>query len=324
MNNIAEHQKDLDLIDLVQMFIKNKRMITSITIILTLICLGLVYFVVSNNKGNIQRNSTINILVEDDAGYDSKILLEDLNNRISSAINYEKWRNKNQDLSKFLSQKSASTLLVISKTQTINFNYSSEQNLDAKISYISYTTEIVLKQILFDFSKQIKEIKKKNIDEINEEKRRALKSINHYKNKILELNYDIEVAKFKSSFFAKYNTNIAELDGNIFLSLMNNESNLLKNKNEIALFKNKIDEVKYQLETLIKEKESKLEIEIKDQKTQLQGKIISIGQVTSNEELVLSNKDFLYLLVPLTAVLSLIFLLVFCFFREEYNKSLTK
>ena len=73
MNNIQEYHKDLDLLDLIQMFIKNKRMIISITIILTLMCLGLVYFLDVNNKGSINRSSTINILVEDDIVYDSKI-----------------------------------------------------------------------------------------------------------------------------------------------------------------------------------------------------------------------------------------------------------
>lgn len=341
MNNAKEYHKDLDLLDLIQMFIKNKRMIISITIILTLICLGLVYFLDINNKGSILRSSTINILVEDDGIYDSITLLEDLNNRITSAINYEKWRNKNPDLSKFLSQSSASTLLVINKTQTINFNYSSQQNLNAKISYVSYTTGIVLKKILLkqenkiqkyqvNLSKRIEEIKKKSNKDIKYFKEISLNKISNYENTILELAHEIEVAKFKSDFFSKYNSKIDEMDEDIFLSLMNNESILLVNKNEMSLIKNMIADEKTRLENFIKDEKIRLQNDIDLEKKNfilvdvIHPQIISIGQVTSNESLVVNNRDFLYLLVPLISVLSFIFLLVFCFFKEEYNKSLIK
>jgi hypothetical protein len=318
MSNIEEYHKDLDLLDLIQMFIKNKKMIVSVTAILTLIAFGLVYYLNISNKGSVHRNSNVNILVEDDSDYDSEILLDDLNNRISSAINYEKWRNQNKDLSKYLNQDAASSLLVSKKTQTINFNYSSQQNLDARISYVSYTTKIVLKKIISLQEKDIRDMEKNSLDEIKYLKEGTYRKINNYENKMIQLAHDIEVAKFKSSFFSKYTSNIEKLDENIFLSLMDNESVILENQNEISLIKNMINYENLKLESMIQEVKIKLQNDINAIKENL--KVISVGQVTSSESLLIPNRDILYLLVPLTSILSFIFLLIYCFFKQEYYK----
>jgi len=158
-NNFNQSKSEIDLFEFVFLLWKNKWLL----IIMTLISIasGFIYiqYFVKNSKHDIQTTTT-NFILQENSIWSQLEIIETINRALSAAYNYESWTETNQTLSKHLPHNLAASLSVSENTHTLDYSTTSKQNLDAIISYLSFTAQRISNQIKSVMTKEV-EIKKK-------------------------------------------------------------------------------------------------------------------------------------------------------------------
>ena len=310
------NQKDLkiDLIDVLIIISKNKLKILFLPLAITLGC----FFIFSSYQQNYfssrHNDASANILLTSNEYYTQDELLESFNLLLASSLNYESWSNKDYESSLLLEQEEATSLSGSIKLkqvyvfQKIIFHYSSNKKLNAIISFLKYTSNLLNKNIL-------KEI------EIMQTAQFKLKKNAIYEN-ISGLNIAIDALKQtnisyqrKIDFINEYiqsNINVDTIE--IAFERMDKQISILENKKLMEVKQNNISEKNKKLKEIISDYNANNLIKDFDEK------IIHIGKITTKNRLKTSISLQAYFIISLFIFLILTVLSIsIVIIANQYN-----
>ena len=149
----SKNKKEIDLFDLIGIVANN--FLLFISIVFTFVAIGLVYYFTVPFVPYGLNKHTVNVLIDhnlytgsgEDKIYSGTIIVNSLNDLLSSSYNYEEWRSINPILSDYLPQTHISNLQVKHQVHTFQTDYTSNNKLRAIKSYLKFTINTVAKKI---------------------------------------------------------------------------------------------------------------------------------------------------------------------------------
>ena len=151
-NDQNNTNEKIDIFAFVETIWGNKWLTT--IIIGTVFVLGITYNYISSNSHFSKNDITINILIEDSPFnpstnnhfYAENDIVDFFNLKISSSYNYERW-SETTDSSVYLSQKSANLLKVLKDHKIVRLGDKPNKTTEAITSYLTYSAQLVSKNI---------------------------------------------------------------------------------------------------------------------------------------------------------------------------------
>ncbi len=305
---VSKKVAELDFIELILLTMRYKKIIIFTILIASLISFFFIFSFISTIKESKKKILTINMLFNDEIEMsalsnitsvtdieklkDKFVSVDALTKRLSSAKNYESWKNKNEDLANYFSQNRSHRVEISSFNQLV-IRYTQQKEYDAILSFINHT--LSTNQDLMD--KFVEKIIERNFN-------RANIKIASLKNEIIIFEKKLQILEDLSM------TSFGENKEIYYKELVESYANI---ENNHYLIKNLNVEIK-NLENLKKQNFSKnynmFGIELGD---------ISIRPVPDDRvKLYQKNPNILYIIIPIIDVILIVLMIIFFRIREEY------
>ena len=271
----SDESKKINIIDVFLIINKNKKTTLLLPIALTLVFLFIFKFYQQSYYASSYNEASINILIKNNEYSLQKEVLESLNTQLASSENYETWSEQDQKNSLLLGQTEATSISRIlnpkveNPFQKIQFVFSTNDKLNAIISFLNYTVNTLDKNLA---KKKSKEIEIANLDKINLrtdllaydiitlnstineiqiENNFLQNKIQHIsENNIITLNSTINEIQIENNYLqnkiiyiTRYLENNSNVDSSVELNLMDTEILILKNNETISGLEKKVLEI---------------------------------------------------------------------------------